>query len=291
MTESPIFLIGSGRCGSTMLHSTLGAHPNTAWPSNFLERFPHRMRIHRMAIRSRDLPVVGRAFAAKVVPAEAYDYWDLLFPGFRRPVRDLLADDVTPEIRRLVVDGLARLQIGNRQRIVVKITGWPRVAFLREIFPNAKFVHLVRDGRAVANSLLNVGFWRGWLGPMGWRWGDLPREYHDEWLEANRSFVVLAGIQWKLLLDALDVQRECVGNALIDVRYEDLCARTMGTIEEVCEHCSLNLHRELVAAVHGVAIRDANQKWRRDLDKEQQRMLSASLARHLERFGYEKGRA
>src|SRR3712207_7426845 len=52
---------------------------------------------------------------------------------------------------------------------------------LSEIFKDAKFIHLMRDGRAVANSLLHVYFWSGWKGPGNWGWGQLsPAQQRSE---------------------------------------------------------------------------------------------------------------
>ncbi len=92
----------------------------------------------------------------------------------------------------------------KRNRLLVKITGWPRLGYLHEIFPDAKFIHVVRDGRAVVNSLINVDWWDGWKGPQNWRWGDLDLSQTDEWEKYGKSFVVLAGIQLKIIMNALE---------------------------------------------------------------------------------------
>src|SRR5213078_3203453 len=98
---------------------------------------------------------------------------------------------------------LARILGRRRHRLLVKITGWPRVGYLRAIFPDARFIHLIRDGRAVANSLIHTDFWRGWAGPSKWQWGEMGAEHHEEWERHGRSFVALAGIQWKIMMGAI----------------------------------------------------------------------------------------
>jgi len=50
----------------------------------------------------------------------------------------------------------------------------PRIGFLQAIFPDAKFIHIVRDGCAVANSRMNAPFWKGWQGLNTWG-GQMPR--------------------------------------------------------------------------------------------------------------------
>ena len=63
---------------------------------------------------------------------------------------------------------MSKLLAEYRNRLLLKITRWPMIGFLLEIFEEAKFVHMMRDGRAVTNSMLNVGFGRGRGGPKNW---------------------------------------------------------------------------------------------------------------------------
>ncbi len=37
--DRPIFLIGTGRCGSSLLYRLLGYHPDVAWLSHYTARF------------------------------------------------------------------------------------------------------------------------------------------------------------------------------------------------------------------------------------------------------------
>ena len=86
--------------------------------------------------------------------------------GFSEPCRDLVRTDVTTRVKRQVRAAMGMMLTHKRNRLLLKITGWPRLGFLNEMLEDAKFIHLVRDGRAVASSL-HVDFWRGWYGPGG----------------------------------------------------------------------------------------------------------------------------
>ncbi|GAJ21506.1 unnamed protein product, partial [marine sediment metagenome] len=83
---------------------------------------------------------------------------------------------------------------------MIKLTGWSRIEYIKELFPDAKFIHILRDGRGVANSLINVDFWKGWEGPHKWRWGMLNEEKMKEWNKYDQSFVILAAMEWKILV-------------------------------------------------------------------------------------------
>src|SRR5205823_552247 len=103
-----------------------------------------------------------------------------------------------------------------------------------------RFVHVVRDGRAVAASWLQTDWWRGHLGPGGWHFGPLPPDYEKEWEASGRSFVLLAGLAWKLLLDAFDEARAAIGDdRWLEVRYEDMLADPRARTAEVLEFLGL----------------------------------------------------
>ena len=67
--------------------------------------------------------------------------------------------------------------------------------------------------RAVASSLLHVDFWRGWYDPQGWRAGHLSPEDQTTWEEYDRSFLALAGLEWRIQMRAMEAARRAVDEA------------------------------------------------------------------------------
>src|SRR5439155_6926406 len=91
---------------------------------------------------------------------------------------DLTADDLTQDLVerfRRFFEVRARAQ--RKPVFVHKFTGWPRARLIHAAFPEARFVHVVRDGRAVAASLVRMPWWKGREGPSGWGFGPLPHAY------------------------------------------------------------------------------------------------------------------
>jgi len=43
----PIIIVGTGRCGSTLLFRLLAMHPNVGWLSTFNEVFPTQLWLSR----------------------------------------------------------------------------------------------------------------------------------------------------------------------------------------------------------------------------------------------------
>lgn len=287
MIDRPIFIIGAGRSGSTVVHDILARHPQVAWLSAIGKRFPLRPAWNGLLLNALDWPVVGSRLAKRFTPWECFDYWERHCTGFRRSCRDLRAEDVSVRTQKIMRHALEQLVTLRRPRLMLKATGWPRIGYLREIFPDAKFVHVMRDGRPVANSLLNVGWWLGWQGPQNWRYGHLSSEFQSEWERHGQSFVALAGIQWKIIMDAVEQGRRHVepGNFL-DVRYETLCEDPVGTIRHLVNFAGLEWTPKFESTVKGERLRSMNDRWREELTGPQQGILQSVLADKLRQWGY-----
>ncbi len=284
----PIIIVGTGRCGSTVFHRLLATHPGLMWLSGFAERFAGKPEWNRRAVTAVGHPLLRRLLAEQIRPGEAYRFWDRYAYGFSEPCRDLVRADVTVRVRKQVRAALESMLTPARDRLLVKITGWPRIGFLSEIFEDAKFVHIVRDGRAVANSLLHVNFWRGWYGPQGWRAGLLSPEDEATWESYDRSFVALAGIEWQIQMRAIEAARRALHpKPFLEVRYEEFCERPLDTYRRVLEFAELPDSAEFVRHVKAASIRDMSDRWRNDLTPEQQALLDDLLREDLQRYGYD----
>ncbi|MGH8153180.1 MAG: sulfotransferase family protein [Rhodanobacteraceae bacterium] len=285
--DRPIFIVGAGRSGSTVFHRIFCEHPGVAWQSPLCDLFPARPSLNRMLLSSAGWPLLGRFLEHYLRPGERYKFWERYCRGFAQPCRDLVSADVTPVHRRAIPPALARLATSRRRRVLIKVTGWPRVGFLRELFPDAKFIHVYRDGRAVASSLLAVHFWRGWKGPPQWGFGALDPEQQAEWERHGRSFAALAGIQWKLLMAAMDAAvQDLSPRDLLQVRYEEFIADPVASFKAVANFCELDWPASFERAIGRQRLATANDKWRENLTPAQQRTLEQVLADSLQRYGY-----
>lgn len=293
----PIFVMGTGRCGLTPLMHLISYHKDLAWPSQYHERFPDRYKVSYLS-RILDLPF----FASKVkywrfVPrhSETYRLWNNQFHGFARPFRDLVGNDLTKSVKgdfRHAASQIKKYQ--GKKRFIAEYSGWSRIDFMRAIFPDAQFIHVVRDGRAVANSFINVNYWRGWEGIYKWRWG-VPKEDLLRKLEKyNYSFLALAGVHWKILINnILEKSTSLPKDNILVVRYEDLVEEP----EKVAYKCLVFLgldtecrkfkkHLSTVRIVNANKYRFRIPAWRDNISEKQEDMLNDLLEEELVRFGY-----
>lgn len=286
--RKPIIVIGAGRTGSTIYHHMFSQHPDLAWlPGAICQRFPNRPELLRLCMKAIDWPAAGDIVRNKLRPGECYPFWDHYYKGFSTPCRDLVGSDATNKVRKDIQETMSKLLTEKRNRWLIKITGWPRIGFLSEIFEDAKFIHVMRDGRAVANSLIDVYFWRGWRGPENWTWGQLSPDQKEEWYRYDQSFVALAAIQWKLLMDATEKAKSHVEeDRFLEVKYEHLCADPIKTFREAVEFAELEWSTEFERNLQKFRVRNNNDKFRRDLTTRQQKILEDILGDYLGRYGY-----
>jgi hypothetical protein len=286
------FVLGTGRCGSTLVHEVVARHPDVAFLTNIDDRFGRAPSARLQAGIYRRLPASATEKGRlRLAPSEGYRVLEREVSGLiAEPVRDLEASDATPwlanRFRRFFTE---RAAAQTAPLFLHKFTGWPRARFIDAVLPGTRFVHVVRDGRAVAASWLQTDWWRGHLGPEGWHFGPLPPAYEKEWEASGRSFVLLAGLAWKLLLDAFEEARAALASARwLEMRYEDLLADPRRRTAEVLDFFGLSWNDEFETGFRAFSF-DASRTgaWREALGAEGAAELDASLADHLRRYGYE----
>src|SRR5215216_6976066 len=287
-SKGPIIVVGAGRTGTTVFHRMLSGHPHLAWlPGRISSRFPERPELSGLVMKGLDYPVVGELLKRRIKPGESYSFWEHHCKGFSAPYRDLVAADVTNKTRNHLPRAIAKVLTEKRNRLLIKITGWPRIGYLSEIFEDARFIHVMRDGRAVANSMLNVYFWRGWKGPQNWGWGELLPDQRKEWNEHGQSFVVLAAIQWKILMDAMEDAKKTVSSErFLEIRYEDLCSDPVGQVQNVTQFGDLEWTVGFERRLGEYQLKNTNYKYKHDLTAKQQSDLEEVLEDYLRRYGY-----
>ena len=99
MTSDFAFVLGTGRCGSTLVHEVLSRHPDVGFITNVEDRFPLPASMGRWnndiyRLVPEQLTRKGRL---RFAPSEGYRLLDRkVSPMLSTPFRDLMAEDVTP---------------------------------------------------------------------------------------------------------------------------------------------------------------------------------------------------
>jgi hypothetical protein len=116
----------------------------------------------------------------------------------------------------------------------------------------------------------------------------LSAEDQAAWEASNRSFVALAGLQWKIHTRALESARKGIeADRFLQVTYESFCEQPLETCRRVMEFAELSDSPAFERQVKAALIKDMTNRWRKDLSAEQQNLLTSLLREDLLRYGYD----
>ncbi len=292
--DRPILCFGTGRGGTTVFLRVLSEHPDLAWFSNYTHRFHHKL-FFPLAFMSRmkDLPGIGEGmpydWKIRPKPREANKLYRAMTGGAFTQPKPLGAKDANDKQKAIWRNAIkSHLRWHGKPRFVNKHTGFPRCEFFLEILPDARFIHVKRDGRAVANSLLNVPWWDGTI-ENSWWWGDMDPEFLREFNDSGQQPVVLGGIVWKTLMRHNENELTTVDpGQKFEVNYTDFVADPLGMMERVREYCELPKSDIFDRRIKKIRIHNADDKWKRDLDEDQKRLLMKTIGPDLEHFGFQR---
>ena len=166
-----VFIVGTGRCGSTILYSLLAMHPDLAWIRSHLDLAPWALLFAATA-RIWNLPGIDRYREARFLPkpVEPNRVFARWVPEYYSEAADSQA---VLTGRATIVPLLERIKrYQGKPRFLGKLVGRPvKVTLLRELFPGARFIHITRGLAAAVSSLLRVDFYAHTKGPIdSWKW-------------------------------------------------------------------------------------------------------------------------
>jgi len=279
----PIIIVAAGRSGSKMLRSIIGSHPEVAY-------FP------------REINYIWRHGNTSFPTDE-------LRPEHARP-------DVVEYIRKRFYQFSQR---HNGARVLEKTCANSlRVEFVHAIFPEAYIIHLVRDGRAVAESarrrwlakpelkyLLEKARWvpvqdipyygLRFLKFQAKRFGSEERA-PSSWgprfaglddLVKEKSLIEVCGIQWRTCVESTDdAFSRLPAHQVVTVKYEDLVQSPLEVSEHIFESIELDFAPESQQFIREFVTTSNLDKWRKRLSTEDVKLLLPHIESALDRFGY-----
>ena len=285
--KAPIILIGTGRCGSTVFHETLTLHKNITYLDYRSMLAGYSFGFHRFIMGLQNLLIIGDVVRRRNYACEDYKLWNKLYRGFGSSFRDLEASDVTIKAKKNIRNFFSQMLTPSRPTLVLKITGWGRVGFLKEVFPDAKFIHIIRDGRGNANSLLEVDFWQGWRGTEFWGLGNLQEEDRKIWEDSKFSYVTLAGLSWKIINRKIENDLKEFSSDSKIIKYEEFCSNPIKVMKEVSDFACLPYTKHFDKNVRKKKISSKNYKWRDNLTAKQIEELIPAIHDLQKKYDYE----
>lgn len=198
-----LIMLGSPRSGTTWLQTMLGAHPEicTAGEMKLFHMFTSRWE----------------------------EAWDTIesFVGADSGVRRFMSrEDIDRHARSLIETLYTRVE-SECESARVLLDKTPQYALnighIDRLYPKSRFIHVLRDGRDVAVSMIAAS--RGW--GSGWAAGDV-RSAARRWLDYTRG-----GLEGRALGES----------RYLEIRYEDALSDPAAVLARCCEFADLEYDR------------------------------------------------
>ncbi len=293
----PVFIIGHWRTGTTWLHELLRLDPRHTYPSTYQCFDPN----HFLLTES-----LFRRFPTLLMPSKRP--MDNMEAGWERPQEDEFAlammgvpspyqtiafpnrtqhDEAYEDVERLpaaqrerweraLVDFLKRVTLARPGRLILKSpTHSFRIRTLLRLFPQARFIHLVRNPYVVYPSTLHL--WRSLYHAHG-----LQRP-HFRGLEER----VLS--TFERLHAAIERDRHLVApNRFLEVRYEDLVDDPVEQLRQVYHHLELGPIEPALPSVEAQIAEQAGYRTNRySISDSDRALVTRRWGEVIRRHGYE----
>jgi len=291
--DRPIFLIGCPRSGTTVIVESLSRHPELGGFSHYFDKWPDHPWIN-IVNRFTNIPFFKielkkgrRLFPFISEPTEAWNLWSTAC-GEKFLYSSLTKIDPTQAEKKSVSCLIEKtLAFQGKNRFIAKLTGPPRISYLKKIFPDALFINIIRDGRAVVHSLLNVSFWKDRNGYTRPWWHDFPEKYKEQWLHTGKKPSALAALEWKYIIELTELEsRNLSSSDYLNVKYEDFTVNPVKFINSILHVCDLDYHKNIESQIKMLNVRTMNYKWKDTFQSEEIAMLDELLRDTLKEHGY-----
>lgn len=240
--RTPCFLVGAERSGTTMLRLMLDHHPEIAFHGEYefvVDYLPET-----------GLPT-AQAFAESVRTDRVFHHWKL---------------EIDPSLDyQDLMWSLMRQGRGARPCSVLGATVHRGFDRLPRIWPKARYIHMVRDPRDVAQSVVQMG-WAGnvWAGASIWQ------EAEETW---SRLVEQLAADQW------------------IEIKFEQLVGSPEARLREICAWMDLDYSESMLRysddSTYSPPDAGIACKWKRKYPQGGAALVDIRVGPFLEQRGYE----
>ncbi len=243
LISEPIFLVGAERSGTTVLRLMLKHHPKIAWCNEFeyavdllsdQKQFPDLNRYYEWLETHR----VFRATGFEIDRSLSYP----------ELVNSFLVQKRDTEAKKIIGATVHR----HFERVL-------------QIWPDARFIHVIRDGRDVARSCIGMG----WAGNV---WFSVER-----WREAEQL--------WDQVKKIVPESRRC------ELSYEELIAEPVLTLTKVCEFLGVPFDEEMFAYTKNSRYEFPDPKyiaqWKRKMSEQDVQLVEKKIGNLLVERGYE----
>jgi sulfotransferase family protein len=264
--QNPVYVIGYPRSGTSLICRLLRRYLKVSFgtESQFIVRYHRRLRRYGDLNDDANLRRLIKDLSAERFFVRSQQNWGFVFDPGRAlsSVDERSYSGVLRAIFQQLAEHNGMVRWGDKTPEYND-----HLPLLRSLFPDAQFVHIVRDGRDVALSIRKTHF-----GPKS------AFETASQWSDAIRKIRAFAA--------------EMPPDQFFEVRYEDLIRQPADTLEVVADFLGIDDRcgslRDYVRHHIGSEVEAANfGKWRERLSPRDVERFEAVAGAELAQFGYE----
>jgi hypothetical protein len=270
VSAPPVLVLGVRRSGTTLLRVVLDRHSALAVPDEsyfvpqLADRHGGRIDVEDFVDDLRRLPTLRD--------------WGVSADSVRERLREGMGlGEAVAAVYEAYAASRGKSRWGDKTPMYMQ-----HLPLLERLFPTARFVHLVRDGRDAGLSFLSMP--RG-IVTEGWGHPQTPAAF---------------ACQWRSEVSAAQALGARVGERYLEVRYEELVADTPAVVERICAFAGLPYEAAMLeyegtvdvsAKPHQQRLRQAPtpgvRNWREDMATADVAAFEAVAGELLAKLGYE----
>jgi hypothetical protein len=261
---SPVFVLGHARSGTSLMCRLLLDHlgVNFGTESQFIVRYQQKLARYGDLGDDRRLRWLIEDISRERFFARTRQNFGFVF-DVEQAVRSIGSRTYSGVLRGIfeqfaASQGLVRW--GDKTPDYCR-----HLPLIHQLFPDAQFLHVIRDGRDVAHSIFKTGFG--------------PKNAYE------------AALDWKRTVAEIRRFREMVPeHAFAEVQYEDLLRDPVKTLSEVAIYLGIDNHGDVLAAamtrLRSQVRADNSLKWKQHLTWREVECFEAFAGDELQALGY-----
>ena len=271
----PFFIIGSGRCGSTLLRELLNQHPGLIIPPESYS-IPSIYKKHRVygTLPWKDyLSIILGEFENH----KEFYTWNLDLAQCKQKLFELRSTDQS--LRRVIKEIYERYARANNKPTAYwgdkSTVNTLYLDHLDRIFYAPKYIHIVRDGYDVVASFLD---------------------------HKLLDTIEAAAMRWNSTVDYCTLYKKKIPSRIIEIRYEDLVKDPATELNKICSFLKIKFYEgmakspkhaatgDLMHKHHQAVRNDINTtsigRWQSYFTQEEKNRLYKLLSANRKKYGY-----
>ena len=218
----PVFMLGCGRSGTTILGNTLASHPQIKYLNEprdiWFSAYPQTDIWTNRALERRGKLVFGQ-------------------------------DDVSEAATTILIESFSKMLSDSGRSILVEklpINNF-RASFIHAMFPSARFIYIWRHGCEVAESIETICLNGGWFAGSDYKW-QLLSDYAKQSTETEAlpdlctTYYLKGLLEWRLSVSAAVRFLSTLSKAqFVALSYSEFSAAPLGSIKRVLDYLRLDL--------------------------------------------------